>query len=166
MSCALGCFGTPLLFHPTATTLLAASAPLTTNTLTRRNAALAALPQQDANDITAANYPSIGSWSGPRPGTFLNGSWGVRARDQRIVAAWAIDMGIVLLPVITSAVTAAKGYGSVGAGIFIGMVVWLLFPWAYGFCCLGGNTLGTLLAGTKLVKLSDGFNPGFWRNGG
>lgn len=107
----------------------------------------------------------IGAWSGNRTGPFLNGSWGVRARDRQIVAAWAIDMVIVLLPVIAVGASAAKGSDSIGAGIFLGIVMWLLFPWFYGFCCAGGNTIGTLIAGTRLVKLRDGSGPGFWRNG-
>lgn len=107
----------------------------------------------------------IGAWSGDRTAQFRDGSWGVRARDSRIVGAWAIDMAIVLLPVIGVAASAAQGSGSVGAGIFVGILIWLLFPWLYGAFCAGGNTLGTLLAGTRLVKLRDGSAPGFWRNG-
>ncbi|WP_425863933.1 RDD family protein [Arthrobacter sp. TWP1-1] len=107
----------------------------------------------------------IGAWSGNRTAPFRNGSWGVRATDRRIVAAWAVDLLVVLVPVIAVAASATKGSGSIGAGIFVGITVWLLFPWFYGFCCAGGNTLGTLLAGTRLVKLRDGSAPGFWRNG-
>lgn len=107
----------------------------------------------------------IGSWSGNRTAPFRNGLWGVRAKDRRIIGAWAVDMFVVLLPVTAIAAASAKGSGSIGAGIFLGIVVWVLFPWLYGFCCAGGNTLGSLLFGTRLVKLRDGSAPGFWRNG-
>lgn len=113
----------------------------------------------------AAPQPGIGAWSGERTAQFRNGSWGVRARDGKIVGAWAVDMAIVLIPVVGVGASAAAGSGSMGAGIFLGVLVWLLFPWIYGFCCAGGNTLGTLVAGTRLVKLKDGTAPGFWRNG-
>lgn len=108
--------------------------------------------------------PSIGEWSGERTAQFRNGSWGVRALDRRIIAAWAVDFVIVLIPAVAVAASAIPSAG-VGAGIAVGVLVWLLFPWFYGFCCAGGNTIGTLLAGTRLVKLRDGSSPGFWRNG-
>lgn len=112
-----------------------------------------------------AAEPGIGAWSGDRTARFRNGRWGVRASDGRIVAAWAVDFVIVLLPAVLVATSAAKDSGSVGAGVAVGVLVWLLFPWIYGFFCAGGNTLGTLLAGTRLAKLKDGTAPGFWRNG-
>lgn len=108
---------------------------------------------------------SIGAWSGNRTAPFLNGSWGVRAKDSRIIAAWAVDFALVLVPVLAVATSSAQDTGSIGAGIFLGIVVWFIVPWIYGFCCAGGNTLGTLIAGTRLVKLRDGAKPGFWRNG-
>ena len=119
-------------------------------------------PQQPS---LAQPQPGIGAWSGERTAPFHNGSRGVRARDAKIIGAWAVDMVAVLIPVVGIAASAAMGSGSIGAGIFLGVLVWLLFPWIYGFCCAGGNTLGTLLAGTRLVKLKDGTAPGFWRNG-
>jgi hypothetical protein len=116
----------------------------------------------------AQNRPAeagIGSWSGERTGRFLNGSWGVRARDGRIVAAWAVDMAVVLLVSVLAGAGVGKSSYSVGAGVAMGITVWFLFPWLYGFLCIGGNTLGTLAAGTQLVKLRDGSRPGMWRSG-
>jgi hypothetical protein len=106
----------------------------------------------------------IGAWSGERTARFHNGSWGVRARDGQIVAAWAVDFVIVVLPAVFVAIS-AKDSAGLGAAIFVGILVWLFFPWIYGFFCAGGNSLGTLVAGTRLVKLKDGSAPGFWRNG-
>jgi hypothetical protein len=109
--------------------------------------------------------PGIGAWSGNRTGTFLDGSWGVRAKDGKIVLAWAVDMAVVLLVAAVAGTGLGKSSASVGAGVTVGILVWFLFPWAYGFCCVGGNTLGTLIAGTRLLKLRDGSGPGFWRSG-
>ncbi len=109
--------------------------------------------------------PSIGAWSGERTGQFRNGTWGVRARDLRIIAAWAVDMVVVLGVSALVAVPMAKASYSVDVGVFMGIVMWLFFPWVYGFVCMSGNTLGTLIAGTRLVKLRDGSAPGFWHSG-
>ncbi|GAB3122459.1 hypothetical protein GCM10027056_12760 [Glaciibacter psychrotolerans] len=108
---------------------------------------------------------SIGAWSGERTGPFLDGSRGVRARDRRIIAAWAVDMGIVLLVSALAGVGMADLSYSVDVGVFVGIVMVLFFPWLYGFFCVGGNSLGTLIAGTRLVKLRDGSGPGMWRSG-
>ncbi|MDO5743737.1 MAG: hypothetical protein Q4P23_04650, partial [Micrococcaceae bacterium] len=40
-----------------------------------------------------------------------------------------------------------------------------LFAWFYGMCCPRGYTLGTLLAGTRIVRLRNGKAPGPWRGG-
>lgn len=109
--------------------------------------------------------PNIGAWSGDRTGFFGDGTPGVRALDRRIIAAWAVDMVVVLGVSALVAVPIAKDSANIDAGVLMGIVMWLFFPWIYGFFCLSGNTLGTLAAGTKLVKLRDGSAPGFWRSG-
>lgn len=108
--------------------------------------------------------PTIGAWSGERTGQFRNGSWGTRARDSRIIAAWTVDTVVVVAVATLLAVATARASYDPGAGVLIGILVVLFFPWVYGFFCIRGNTLGTLIAGTQLVKLRDGTGPGFWRS--
>lgn len=120
--------------------------------------------QQAASGAQPADA-GIGSWSGERTARFRDGSWGVRARDRSAVAAWAIDVSIVLLFSAVAGVLAGMPSYSAGTGVTVGILSWFFFPWLYGFFCIGGNTLGTLVAGTRLVKLRDGSAPGFWRNG-
>lgn len=89
----------------------------------------------------------------------------MRAKDSRIVAAWAVDFVFVLVVSLTVGAAMGKASYNPDSGILMGVLSWFFFPWLYGFFCVGGNTLGTLLAGTRLVKLRDGSAPGFWRNG-
>lgn len=120
-----------------------------------------ATPETQATPLV----PSIGAWSGERTGQFRNGVWGVRARDGRIIAAWAIDMVVVFGLATFLGVAMARASYNTDSGVLMGILVLLFFPWIHGFFCIGGNTLGTLIAGTRLVKLRDGTAPGFWRSG-
>lgn len=40
-----------------------------------------------------------------------------------------------------------------------------IFSWFYGMCCANGYTLGTLLVGTRIVRLKNASAPGLWRGG-
>lgn len=108
--------------------------------------------------------PALGAWNPTRTTQFRNGLWGVRAGDGKLIGAWALDFAVViLLSGACALVVLAKNGGT--AAIMAGIACWVVVSWVYGFCCANGYTLGTLAAGTRLVKLRDGRAPGFWRSG-
>ncbi|GAA1881270.1 hypothetical protein GCM10009715_29490 [Paeniglutamicibacter psychrophenolicus] len=88
------------------------------------------------------------------PSQFRDGSWGVQPQVWRIVLAWAVD----LLLVFGLALASAPPGGASAAIIFVPA-----FTLLYGMFCFTGNTIGTLLAGTRIVRLKSGAAPGVWR---
>ncbi|ALO65657.1 hypothetical protein AS189_03065 [Arthrobacter alpinus] len=105
----------------------------------------------------------VGSWNPKRTAQFGNGTWGVRASDGKLIGAWALDFAVVIA--LALVVALAVGKNGAATAIVAGVGAWIASSWIYGFLCLRGHTLGTLAAGTQLVKLRDGSAPGFWRSG-
>ncbi len=100
------------------------------------------------------------------PSQFKDGSWGVQPRIWRILLAWLIDLALVILAAAASAgallgETAPTGADITGCMVFFTM----LLSWAYGFCCASGNSIGTLVLDTRIVRLANAASPGFWRGG-
>ncbi len=100
------------------------------------------------------------------PSQFKDGSWAVQARLWRILLAWALDMGLGLVAIFVLSIVLlgeTPRYSWEVAGSFVFFAP--LFSWFYGMCCANGYTLGTLLAGTRIVRLKNGLAPGPWRGG-
>lgn len=116
------------------------------------------------NPLENYTIPPSASWNPKRTVQFRNGLWGVRASDGKLMGAWCLDFAVVIaLSAACALVVLASNSGA--AAIVAGIACWVAASWVYGFCCANGNTLGTLAAGTRLVKLRDGSAPGFWRSG-
>lgn len=88
------------------------------------------------------------------PSQFLDGSWGVQPQVWRIVLAWAVD----LLLVFGFALACSPPGGATAVIIFAPA-----FTLLYGMFCFTGNTIGTLVVGTQIVRLKNGAAPGLWR---
>lgn len=95
------------------------------------------------------------------PSQFGDGSWGVQPRLGRIIAAWLIDLIFVGL------IAAVLRSGAASVVDFFGFMVFalVLLSWVYGLCCASGSIIGTLIVGTRIVRLKKAKAPGFWRGG-
>lgn len=95
------------------------------------------------------------------PSQFKDGTLGVQPQLWRILLAWLIDLLVV------ACVAALPSSGAASPADFAGIMSFLLVPlsWVYGFCCASGNSIGTLLVGTRIVRLGNAKAPGFWRGG-
>ena len=98
--------------------------------------------------------------------TFADGSLGVQPHWIRMVLALLIDFLVVAGLVVALCLAAAPwhSHSPVRTGVLVGSCA-LLLPWFLGFLCFTGHTPGTLVAGTRLVRLADGTAPGVWRGG-
>lgn len=54
---------------------------------------------------------------------------------------------------------------NIGLAITLTLLAWIALGWLYGFILPGRRSLGAVLYGTRVVKMSDGGRPGFWRSG-
>ncbi|AJT42347.1 hypothetical protein UM93_14140 [Psychromicrobium lacuslunae] len=54
---------------------------------------------------------------------------------------------------------------NIGLSITLAVLAWIVISWLYGFILPGKRSLGCVICGTRVVKLSDGGRPGFWRSG-
>lgn len=96
------------------------------------------------------------------PSQFKDGSWGIQARLWKIILAWAIALGVVFsLSAALLGETLRHSWEIAGSFILFAP----LFAWFSGMCCPRGYTLGTLLAGTRIVRFRNGKAPGPWRGG-
>ena len=106
-------------------------------------------------DVPMENYHPL------VPSQFGDGSWGVQPRLGRILAAWLIDLifvGLVAAVLCSGAASAVDFFGFMAFAL-------VLLSWVYGFCCASGNCIGTLILGTRIVRLKNAKAPGFWRGG-
>lgn len=95
------------------------------------------------------------------PSQFKDETLGVQPRFWRIALAWLIDLLVVV------SIAALPSSGATSTADFMGILLFMLVPlaWIYGFCCASGHSVGTLLVGTRIVRLSNAKAPGFWRGG-
>lgn len=122
------------------------------------------MPFPPSNSPENHTIPASGSWNPKRTAQFGNGLWGVRPGDGKLMGAWALDFAVVILLSGACAMVVLASNGGTAA-VVAGIACWVAASWIYGFCCANGHTLGTLAAGTRLVKRRDGSGPGFWRSG-
>ncbi|WP_394940532.1 RDD family protein [Psychromicrobium sp. YIM B11713] len=94
---------------------------------------------------------------------FKNGEQAVRAPGKAYFGAWLIDFILVLA--LAAVVFAVLPRTNLGLTITVAVLAWIVIGWLYGFILTGRRSLGCLLCGTRVVKLSDGGRPGFWRSG-
>ncbi|MDO5744539.1 MAG: RDD family protein, partial [Micrococcaceae bacterium] len=121
----------------------------------------------DSNTSTTDNTPS------PRPvdrattpWRFPTGEWAFLASDWRAFIAAAIDATLVLGAGLVQYLTVmASPYGTQPQAFAGAALVIVLTAWVYGFICFSGHTLGTLLCGTRIMKVRDGSAPGMLRAG-
>lgn len=97
---------------------------------------------------------------------FADGSWGVQPHWFRITLAWLVDTLLVSALVAVLLVASAPAYADEPVGFSVLLILFIpLAPWMLGFLCFMGYTPGTLICGTRLVRMSNGRAPGFWRGG-
>lgn len=86
-----------------------------------------------------------------------------KAADGRVLIACLVDF---LLVWFTSVVLCTSMYerfsGDAPKVAMLGMAIVLGVPSVYGLLCFSGHTIGTLIAGTRIVKIKDGSAPGLW----
>lgn len=100
------------------------------------------------------------------PSQFKDGSWGIQARLWKILLAWAIDLAIAMVVVFALSAALLGEIPRHSWEIAASFVLFApLFAWFYGMCCARGYSLGTLLVGTRIVRLRNGKAPGPWRGG-
>jgi hypothetical protein len=95
------------------------------------------------------------------PSQFRDLTWGVQPKFWRILVTWLMDL------ILVGTLAAVLCSGAATTADFVGFMVFLilLLPWVYGFCRAGGNSVGTLLVGTQIIRLRNAKAPGFWRGG-
>lgn len=90
----------------------------------------------------------------------------VEASLSKIVLALLIDILVVVaLSVPLCSAVYESSYGTSEYAVLICMAAIVLASWAYGFICFSGHTLGTLIAGTRIIKVKNDAAPGFWGGG-
>lgn len=103
--------------------------------------------------------------------TLPNGIRVVEAGTWRTFRAWAVDSGLVAVLAAIAALgvavslNATAGYAAPSQVSAAAVITWLVAPWLYGFCCAGGRSLGSLATDTRIIRVSTGEAPEFWRAG-
>lgn len=95
-----------------------------------------------------------------------NGVMVVEPPLERILGALAIDSAINLGATYAAWNLMPQGFYPDGRiATWATVATFLIFPWLYGFLCFEGNSFGTMIARTKIVKFEDGTAPGALRAG-
>jgi hypothetical protein len=90
----------------------------------------------------------------------------VEASLSKIIVALLIDILVVLALSVSACSAVYKSiYGASDYAVLICMAAVVLASWVYGFLCFSGHTFGTLVAGTRIIKVKNGAAPGFWGGG-
>ncbi|MGN8027625.1 hypothetical protein [Microbacterium sp. 22242] len=103
--------------------------------------------------------PLLGDAPAKRLKAHADGSLYVEATVSAAVLAWLIDTVLVDgaaigLGVLTAA-RSSDPYAPAG-GAVVALLLLVILPLLYGWCYRDGRALGALLAGTRLVRMSDG----------
>ncbi|GAA4366275.1 RDD family protein [Paeniglutamicibacter cryotolerans] len=100
------------------------------------------------------------------PTQFADGSWGFQPHWGWITLAWLVDTLIVfgIAVALLGAASSSQAVGNDEAWLLLALTG-LSVPWLLGFLCFSGYTPGSLICGTRLVRIGNGRAPGFWRGG-
>lgn len=90
----------------------------------------------------------------------------VEASLSKVTLALLLDtLVVVAVSIPLCSAIYESSYGASEYVVAICMAAVVLTSWVYGFFCFNGHTLGTLVAGTRIVKMKNDEAPGFWGGG-